>query len=283
MGDENKIRDAADAVKGVAEAVPLYQDLLQPAVQEVGKGLQTVAKLVHVALAPLSMVVWGYDQIRDYLQETITEKLKNVPPEQIVPPKMTIAGPTVEALRFAAHEPNLRELYANLLATSMNSETVQNAHPAFVEIIKQLTPDEARMLKYLFNTDDFSHEVVDMVVIAKTSKKVGSEVVTEPFSHGFNSYDELATASNCTTPDLVRSYIDNLRRLGLWSINEGTRTDIVTTTHQKEVREFAVREVERIIKEKGLTGYIYHSYLTSHIISFTDFGDQFCEACISNS
>jgi hypothetical protein len=31
MGEENKVRDAADAVKGIVEAVPVYQDALQPA------------------------------------------------------------------------------------------------------------------------------------------------------------------------------------------------------------------------------------------------------------
>ena len=45
---------------------------------------------------------------------------------------------------------NLRELYANLLATSIDSITAHEAHPAFVEIIRQLTPDEARIVKYIF-------------------------------------------------------------------------------------------------------------------------------------
>ena len=42
MSDESKIRDAADAVKGVVEAISVYQDALQPAVKEIGKGLETV-------------------------------------------------------------------------------------------------------------------------------------------------------------------------------------------------------------------------------------------------
>ena len=65
MSDESKIRDVVDAVAGVAKAVPVYQDLAQPAAQEIGKALQTVAKTVHIALAPVSAMVWGYDQIKD--------------------------------------------------------------------------------------------------------------------------------------------------------------------------------------------------------------------------
>ena len=45
MGEENKIKDAAEAVKGILEAVPIYQDALQPAAKELGKGLQTIKHL----------------------------------------------------------------------------------------------------------------------------------------------------------------------------------------------------------------------------------------------
>jgi hypothetical protein len=114
MGDENKIRDAADAVKGVLETVPVYQDVAQPAAKEIGTALQTVAKAIHVALAPISALVWGYEKIAEYLDKTLTEKLKGVPAERIVTPSPAVAGPTVEALRFTAYEPSLRELYWQL-------------------------------------------------------------------------------------------------------------------------------------------------------------------------
>jgi len=63
MGDENKIRDAADAVKGIVEAVPVYKDIVQPTAKEVGTALQTVAKSIHLALAPVAVLVWAYEKI----------------------------------------------------------------------------------------------------------------------------------------------------------------------------------------------------------------------------
>src|SRR5947208_1662292 len=108
MANENKIRDAADAVKGIVEAVPVYQDVAQPAAKEIGTALQTVAKTIHIALAPLSALIWGYDQIKGYLIETLTQKLKDTPNERIIAPNPMIAGPIVESLRFSAHEPSLR-------------------------------------------------------------------------------------------------------------------------------------------------------------------------------
>src|SRR5258707_14575419 len=122
MSDENKIRDAADAVKGLVAAVPVYQDALQPAIREVGVGLQTVAKTIHVALAPVSALVWGYEQIKDFVSTRVAEKLKDVPPERITSPDPHVVGPALEALRYTGHEENLRELYANLLATSLDAD-----------------------------------------------------------------------------------------------------------------------------------------------------------------
>ena len=139
MAEENQIRDVVDAVTGVAKAVPVYQDVIQPAAQEIGKALQTVAKTVHVVLAPVSALVWGYDQVKEFVSTKVADRLKNVPPENLVTPKPNVAGPALEALRYTGHESSLSDLYANLLAAAMDSSTAQGAHPAFVEIIKQLT------------------------------------------------------------------------------------------------------------------------------------------------
>jgi hypothetical protein len=38
-------------------------------------------------------MIWGYDKIRDFISTTVAERLKNVPPENIVTPKPNVAGP----------------------------------------------------------------------------------------------------------------------------------------------------------------------------------------------
>ena len=128
VGEENNIRNVVDAVTGVAKAVPVYQDILQPAAQELGKALQTVAKTVHIALAPVGALVWGYDQLKDFVSTKVADRLKNVPPENIVTPKPNVAGPVLESLRYTGHEPSLSDLYANLLAASMDKSTAQGAN-----------------------------------------------------------------------------------------------------------------------------------------------------------
>lgn len=212
MSEENKIRDAVDAVTGIAKVIPVYQDVAQPAAQELGKALQTVAKTVHVALAPVSALVWGYDQVKEFVSTKVADRLKNVPPENIVTPKPNVAGPALESLRYIGHESSLSDLYANLLAASMDKSTAQGAHPAFVEIIKQLTPDEAKLVG-LFVNREMAFPLLDVRREYKTQ--------TPEKNGGFEelvNFSLLGKIAQCEFPQLVPTYIDNLCRLGLATI-----------------------------------------------------------------
>ena len=281
MSDENKIRDTADAVKGIVEAVPVYQDVLQPAAQEVGKGLQTVVKLVHVALAPVSMVVWGYEHIRDYLNETLSEKLKKVPPEQIVPPKLTIAGPTVEQLRFAADEPSLRELYANLLATSMNSKTAPEAHPSFVDIIRQLSSDEALILLYMTKGGRFQ-----TYPLLSCKYKIEFEKIS--YGSTFTRLCMIGEEAGCHSPDQIQTYIDNLVRLGLVEVQNKDDTSAAPFLSyfdlKAKVSDMAFEEVQERYKKQGVEmpkpKYYYSDEVKELALQLTFLGKQFSKACI---
>jgi hypothetical protein len=52
----------------------------------------------------------------------------------------------MQGLAFSHDEQALRDMYLNLLATAMNRRDAESAHPAYVEIIKQLTAEEAQTL-----------------------------------------------------------------------------------------------------------------------------------------
>lgn len=267
MPEENKIRDAADAVRGVLEAVPVYEDALQPAAKELGSALGTVAKAINVALAPVAALVWGYDKIKVYLADVLPQKLKDVPPEQIISPSLSVAGPTLEALRFSAHEPSLRELYANLLATSMDENTARYAHPAFVESIRQMTPDEALIVQYLAK-----HQTFPMITVG-----VGFQMLNPGVVHGERllHFSSIATEARCAHPTLWPSYLNNLTRLGLAEIKEGAvvGSDAIYKALQNHP---TVLEVVSEIEAAQL------GFATSRneFLQLTDLGNQFCRACI---
>ncbi|MGY6037925.1 DUF4393 domain-containing protein [Aeromonas sp. AE23HZ002T15] len=268
MSDENKIRDAADAIKGVVEAVPVYQDVVQPAAKEIGAALKTVAKTIHIALAPVSVLVWGYDQLKEFLSTRVAEKLKDVPPECIVTPKPNVAGPTLEALRYTGHEESLRDMYANLLAASMDSRTAQGAHPAFVEIIKQLTPDEARILKLFFPVRALPLISAQKAYRAPTATKNGSIELLKDFSL-------LGWEAGCEHPEQTPTYLNNLCRLGLAEIPvmyEYTTPGVYDALENHE------------LIQKLKNDYSSDEQFTLHFfrggLKVTALGRLFCETCV---
>src|ERR1051325_5684385 len=187
MTRDDKVRDVTQAVKGIVEAVPVYEDVVQPAAREIGKGLQTVAKTIHIALAPVAGLVWGYETMRDYLGEALTKRLKGVPTERIITPQAMIAGPALDALKYAGPDPELRELYANLLARAMDERTAQEAHSGFRG-----------------------------GAVLSHAPEGESDWVLRPFS-------TLGEQGGCAFPGLIATYLDNLCRLGLVGLYEDKR------------------------------------------------------------
>lgn len=201
------VEKAANALKTLSEAVPVYQDAIQPAAKEVGKALQTAAKAMNVALAPIRGLVWGYEQLEQFLSSKVAQKLQNTPEEEIVTPPTYVAGPALEALRFAGHDENLQDLYANLLASSMDAATAQNAHPGFVEILKQVSPDEARLLKLLVLPVPFP-------IISLRNESNDGKGGLDVLMH----FSLLGEQARCQHPHLTPSYLSNLSRLGIIEI-----------------------------------------------------------------
>ncbi len=206
-GKETNVKATINAVTGLIQAIPVYQDVLQPAAKQVGVSLEVISKTVNIALAPVKALVWGYEKIEGFITTRVSEKLKNVLEENIITPPLQVAGPAVEALRYSGYDANLRELYANLLANSMDRETVHKAHPGFVEILKNLSSDEAVILKAFVHTLRFP--LIDI------------KATIEDNSNYFNvltNYSHLNKIVTISSPDLISSYLDNLVRLGILEI-----------------------------------------------------------------
>ncbi len=138
----------------VGKKIPIdkvYDDALHPALSEVGHILQGVVK---VSLAPNSAIVWGYDKISSYLDEAIPQYFKNkkISEEKIISPDPAIAVPAIEAMRYT-NKGILRQMYVDILGVSMNEDTADFIHPSFAEVIKQLTPDEAKIITHTSHTE----------------------------------------------------------------------------------------------------------------------------------
>lgn len=269
MSDENSstTTDVIHAVAAVAKEVPIYPDMVQPAAQELGKGLLTVAKTVNLALAPLAGVVWGFEKIKEKFFPKVEERLRNVSPENIITPQISVAGPIVEALRFAGSEEALSDLYANLLATSMDKTTATTAHPAFTEIIKQLTPDEAKIIKCFT-----SKEPMPLIDIQKFSK---SDKATGGFVFKYINHSNLGRIAGCEHIDLVPAYIDNLVRLGLAEIPSGQCYESDEIYKSLENSQLAIT-----VKAEIESNPAQECQFDRKFLAVTSLGRQFAKVCV---
>ena len=248
MEEEKQIIDVAKAL-GLGELVPeVYRDMLQPAARQIGDGLATIANAVRISLAPLEAGIWGYGQIKEWLSIRVTRILADRKTKRIETPPLSVAGPLVFQLIFAKDEPELKELYASLLASTMDSSD-SVAHPSFVTIIQQLTSDEAKILRYIAQChEDWPH-------ISEDSTGEGEAI--ELVRLKFKSWCEQAGVTFLERSD---AYMDNLLRLRIF--NQVMAGDTKFDPHD-----------------------FYEAFPWSEYasIELTSFGRQFLDACIEKT
>ncbi|MFP3409736.1 Abi-alpha family protein, partial [Pseudomonas sp. SIMBA_065] len=76
-----------------------------------------------VALAPISGAIWSYEQFQNFINNKVASNLKEVPPEDIITPKSSVAVPAIHALSYTLDEELLSDMYAKLLASSMDRKS----------------------------------------------------------------------------------------------------------------------------------------------------------------
>ncbi len=138
-----------DLVKGTPNILgQVYTDLAQPGVKAVGQALGTVLEFSTSFLLPvkllnevvkLNFTKW-LNEYKDKLEQILEEKRCVVHPQ--------IGTPIVEKLTYTTND-EIADLFTTLLANASNIDKVNTAHPSFVNMIERLSPDEARIIKYL--------------------------------------------------------------------------------------------------------------------------------------
>lgn len=91
-------------------------------------------------------------KLENWKQRTF-DKLNEIPQEFRQDPPLEIAGPITEASKFYFDNETLSELFSNLLASSCDSSKSSNVHPAFIEIIKQMSVKDAQILNFIKYND----------------------------------------------------------------------------------------------------------------------------------
>lgn len=253
------------AVTGLVEAVPVYDDAIRPVARETGKALQTVGRAVNAALLPIKGLVWGIEKIEEFVNTKVSKKLEKIPVENICTPDPAVAGPALESLRYTGHKESLSELYANLLASAMDLNTAKNAHPGFVEIIRNMSSDEAKILGFILK-----NEVAPVVDIKRVLLKEKGEIKMHELisTIGFDA--------GCEHKELTSSYLINLERLGLIEIPRGSYLTS-SSVYDRILNDPPVKEILAKLNEGGEE---FKGDFNKYYVKATIFGRQFGNACV---
>jgi hypothetical protein len=177
-----------------------------------------------------------------------------------------VAGPALESLRYVGHKESLSELYANLLASSMDAETAKNAHPGFVEIIRNLSADEAKVLTFLYK-----HRVAAVIDVRRQLKKDQSGITLHELI-GTIGFD-----AGCEHRDLIPSYLTNLERLGLVAMDKG-RFLSAPDAYNRILEDAPVKTlIEQLNAEPE-----HQAEIVKYFVQLTPLGRQFGNACIAS-
>lgn len=250
---------ANTAAKDPSLIKEVYEDTLQPTAKNVGQALGTLSSTLNVLLAPFSWAVYGFQQIDAVVKENLRDKLSNTPIENLKEPEPNIVIPAYEALRYSLNKDQLKEMYINLIANSMQNSTSDKVHPAFVEVIKQLSVFDAELLKKLFSTS--TSDIPKLRIRLQRSEVDSSGVYTH----------NIILSSKYYSVDFLEEYtisIENLERLKIISIEHNSK--LLTENIYDDLFELVDKDSLSKVHPK----FPYVSIIEGRI-SLTSFGHEF--------
>lgn len=242
-----------------------YDDLVHPSAKRIGEIVSLLPRAIGVALTPLEKYVLNGEYSLKATKKLLEEKLKDVDPEQIKTPEAYVAVPALQAIAYTTDNETLRDLFANLLAKAMQEDTADTVHPAFVEIIKQLSPDDAYTLKCFKN----SHNLP--IVNICGNPPIATEKISG-FSNVHIVLHQNVFIANSEIGDIGRqsTSITSLDRLGLVDISfDGSSL----TTSYDEFEKLA-------IFKNSFSNVMRKVYIEKGRACLNPFGEAFINVCL---
>lgn len=80
-------------------------------------------------------------------RKQLESSIDQIPSEKRIDPSVQTTAQALENSKYCIDEENLRNMFASLISSSMNSDFQNDIHPSFAEIIKQMSPLDAEIIK----------------------------------------------------------------------------------------------------------------------------------------
>jgi hypothetical protein len=249
-----------------------------PAAEEFGQELARLkigARAAHLA-------DWIAEQVEatpkrakfvvDFVKNDVMPLLRHVDPRNWRKPKTLLLEKVLAGAQDSREEPELRDMFARLLASAMDPSASALVHPAFASAADQMAPVDAIVLRF----------IVEKSEVLKTTGGIPSlEAVWLPppgkyFNfiskyRNFIGYPELKDLDVDTT----QISISNLERLGLVE----TQVDRHLSTEEEYKSLSDSKFCQNFSAEARRHGFIAHFH--RQILALTPFGVRLCALCIA--
>lgn len=247
------------------ECPEFLEEAAAPISREVGR---TLGNIFFAVFNPINypierLRIRQSENLKKYEQD-INNELTKIPEENLVEPPLKIVGPALDASKYYIEEESSRKLFAKLIASSMNIDTVEIVRSTFIEIIKQMEPLDAKIFKTLSSIE---HCGVGQI-------KFGNSKGKQTLYEALFPLDFL----NTENMELVATSISNIIRLGLIGINDTssyTDKSIYEPLKQHPVYEyFAKNYTDSVANDPRVIS------LKESTWSITPLGKHFATTCI---
>lgn len=245
-----------------------YDDFVHPTAEPLGQILSYLPRTVRLFFAKWEKwLVNGEENLR-LTGEALRDKVSAIPEEKLCEPEPYVAIPAIQQIAYCYDSAELRNMYANLLASSMNTDKKWSVHPGYISIIKQLTPDEAKLLKILPRETNRYLPLIDLKIVLGDYSK-GEQIIKQNYT---NIGDTI-----CESPENIGVYIDDLIRLKI--------IDVPSDRHLIDKSKYdCLKNSEFIQKLRNddilLADQRYD--FNEKVLSVTEFGLGFIRCCIDD-
>lgn len=258
-----------DLIKEIAHVPALlkliYGDLAKPGVEQAGKALSTIIGLGNTILWPVALANEKAKIALEINLEKYRKRLESTPKEDIseVPPEVGV--PIAEKIGYVSNA-ELSDMYIELLSKASIKSSASLAHPSFVNVVNNLSPDEAVLLKTLRHTP-----LVPFIEVRMHQDGKPEWNTLDPL------YSSLNEVAGMSFPHNIVAYLSNFEGLGLIQI----RTDVyMAGVGIYEPLEIKSRNIFKQIEEFP-ESKIKIKFQRGKI-DITPFGKLFLAACFTN-
>jgi hypothetical protein len=132
---------------------------MRAAGEEAAEAIHTLVRFGNNFLGLVRHLNRKWESAAEYFEKRfetdLHQKTKDIPAEDLIAPPSALLLPAASALAISHEEAELKDMFLSLIASAMDSR--KSTHPSFVDIIRQLTAEEAVLLRAALQFDTFPY------------------------------------------------------------------------------------------------------------------------------